>query len=121
MGWRKLLSFAAMLAFTIAGLLSLAAAIPSQRAGDIEGAVTGPNGPGAGVWVIAETRVLATKFAKIVVAYVRGRYLIAELPAPTCDDWVRGYGLVGSRRVTTNPGVTIDLHATRAPDARADA
>ena len=34
---------------------------------DIGGVVTGPNGPEAGVWVIAETEDLATKFRKIVV------------------------------------------------------
>jgi hypothetical protein len=31
---------------------------------DIGGAVTGPKGPEAGVWVIAETVDLPTKFAK---------------------------------------------------------
>ena len=34
---------------------------------DIGGVVTGPRGPEAGVWVIAETTDLPTKFAKIVV------------------------------------------------------
>jgi hypothetical protein len=34
---------------------------------DIGGVVTGANGPEAGVWVIAETSELPTKFAKIVV------------------------------------------------------
>ena len=34
---------------------------------DIGGTVTGPNGPEAGVWVIAETYDLPTRFAKIVV------------------------------------------------------
>src|SRR5579885_3300353 len=33
---------------------------------DIGGVVTGPRGPEAGVWVIAETNDLSTKFAKIV-------------------------------------------------------
>ena len=32
---------------------------------DIGGVVTGPNGPEAGVWVIAETTDLPTKFAKL--------------------------------------------------------
>jgi hypothetical protein len=31
---------------------------------DIAGVVTGPNGPEAGVWVIAETTELPTKYAK---------------------------------------------------------
>src|SRR5215218_625111 len=34
---------------------------------DIGGVVTGPTGPEAGVWVIAETTDLPTKYAKIVV------------------------------------------------------
>ncbi len=34
---------------------------------DIGGVVTGPKGPEAGVWVIAETSDLPTKFARIVV------------------------------------------------------
>ena len=34
---------------------------------DIAGVVTGPNGPEAGVWVIAETRDLPTRHVKIVV------------------------------------------------------
>ena len=37
---------------------------------DIGGVVTGDHGGEAGVWVIAETRDLATRFAKIVVLRV---------------------------------------------------
>src|SRR5215831_3507064 len=47
---------------------------------DIGGVVTGPRGPEAGVWVIAETNDLATKFAKIVVTDDQGRYVIPDLP-----------------------------------------
>jgi hypothetical protein len=36
---------------------------------DIGGVVTGPNGPEAGVWVIAETYDLPTRYAKIVVTH----------------------------------------------------
>ena len=43
---------------------------------DIGGVVTGPTGPEAGVWVIAETTDLPTKFVKIVVTDDRGRYLV---------------------------------------------
>ena len=45
---------------------------------DIGGVVTGPKGPEAGVWVIAETTDLPTKFVKIVVTDDRGRYLHAR-------------------------------------------
>src|SRR6266540_5296190 len=48
--------------------------------GDIAGVVTSVGGPEAGVWVIAETNDLPTKFTKIVVTDDRGRYLIPELP-----------------------------------------
>ena len=54
----------------------------------------GPNGPEAGVWVIAETTDLPTKFAKIVVTDDQGRYLLPELPKARYKVWVRGYGLV---------------------------
>ena len=42
---------------------------------DIAGVVTSANGPEAGVWVIAETRDLPTRFARIVVTDDQGRYL----------------------------------------------
>ena len=64
---------------------------------DIGGVVTSSKGPEAGVWVIAETTDLPTKFARIVVTDDRGRYLIPDLPKATYDVWVRGYGLVDSR------------------------
>ena len=47
---------------------------------DLGGVVAGPSGPEAGVWVIAETTDLPTKFAKIVVTDDLGRYLIPDLP-----------------------------------------
>lgn len=43
-------------------------------ADDIAGVVTSSNGPGAGVWVIAETSDLGTKYRKIVVTDDRGHY-----------------------------------------------
>ena len=61
---------------------------------DIGGVVSGPNGPEAGVWVIAESVELPTKFAKIVVTDDQGRYVIPDLPAVNYSVFVRGYGLV---------------------------
>src|SRR5271165_2093956 len=58
---------------------------------DLGGVVTGPKGPEAGVWVIAETTELPTKFAKIVVTDDQGRYVLPDLPKATYDVWVRGY------------------------------
>src|SRR5687767_15799948 len=71
----------------------------SVDADDLGGVVTGPKGPEAGVWVIAETTDLPTKFGKIVVTDDRGRYLLPDLPKANYSVWVRGYGLVDSAKV----------------------
>ncbi|HEY3091615.1 MAG TPA: carboxypeptidase-like regulatory domain-containing protein [Vicinamibacterales bacterium] len=88
---------------------------------DIGGVVTGPAGPEAGVWVIAETTDLPTTFAKIVVTDDRGRFLLPDLPQGRYSVWVRGYGLVDSSKVQGTPGMTLDLHATAAPSEAAAA
>jgi hypothetical protein len=88
---------------------------------DLAGTVTGPKGPEAGVWVIAETTDLPTRFARIVVTDDRGRYLVPDLPSATYNVWVRGYGLVDSPKVQTTRGKTLNLTAVIAPDARAAA
>ena len=49
-------------------------------ADDIGGVVTSAKGPEAGVWVIAETTDLPTKFARIVVTDDQGRYVLPDLP-----------------------------------------
>ncbi len=87
----------------------------------ISGVVRGPNGPEAGVWVIAETTGLGTKFAKVVVTDDQGRYLIPDLPKATYTIWVRGYGLVDSPKVSSEPGKVVDLTATAAPNDAAAA
>src|SRR5262249_3640607 len=66
---------------------------------DLSGVVSGPNGPEAGVWVIAETTDLPTKFAKMVVTDDQGRYVLPELPKANYTVWVRGYGLVDSPKL----------------------
>ena len=88
---------------------------------DLGGTVTGPKGPEAGVWVIAETTDLPTKFVKIVVTDDRGRYLIPDLPKASYSVWVRGYGLVDSPKMQAVPGKIVDLKAVVAPDPRAAA
>jgi hypothetical protein len=88
---------------------------------DIGGVVTSANGPEAGVWVIAETTGLPTKYAKMVVTDDRGRYVVPGLPKATYDVWVRGYGLVDSPKVRSEPGKTLNLSALVAPDERAAA
>jgi hypothetical protein len=83
--------------------------------------VRSANGTEAGVWVIAETTELPTKFTKIVVTDDRGRYLIPELPRATYNVWVRGYGLVDSPKMQAAPGKILDLTAVAAPSAAAAA
>src|SRR5215213_191741 len=88
---------------------------------DIAGVVTGARGPEAGVWVIAETSDLPTKFTKIVVTDDRGRYLIPDLPKASYNVWVRGYGLVDSPKMQAVAGKIMNLTAVPAPNARAAA
>jgi len=88
---------------------------------DIGGVVTGPRGPEAGVWVIAETTDLPTKFSRIVVTDDRGRYLIPDLPKANYSVWVRGYGLIDSPKVQSAPGRTLNHTAVPAPNPRAAA
>ena len=88
---------------------------------DIGGVVTGPNGPEAGVWVIAETRDLPTRFARMVVTDDQGRYVVPDLPKAKYKLWVRGYGLIDSPKVDGEPGKHVDLRAVPAPDDAAAA
>src|SRR5579859_446897 len=83
---------------------------------DLGGVVTGPNGPEAGVWVIAETADLPTKMAKIVVTDDKGRYVMPDLPKANYDVWVRGYGLIDSPKVKTEPGKLLNLTSVPAPN-----
>ncbi|MDB5546078.1 MAG: hypothetical protein JWO64_3227 [Hyphomicrobiales bacterium] len=84
---------------------------------DIGGVVTGPQGPEAGVWVIAETRDLAIRYIKIVVTDDQGRFVIPDLPKAKYNVWSRGYGLVDSDKQESEPGKTVSIAAKVAPDA----
>ena len=94
-------------------------AVPGQAAGTgvITGVVTSADGPEEGVWVIAETDDLATRFVKTVVTGDGGEYLIPELPDANYRVWVRGYGLADSTPVAARPGETLNLTARVAADA----
>ncbi len=96
------------------------AAVPVVVDG-IGGVVTSSKGPEAGVWVVAETRDLPTRFIKIVVTDDQGRYMLPELPKGKYDVWVRGYGLVDSKHVQASPGKNVNLTAVIAPNAKAAA
>ena len=110
---------AVIVAASLAGLHGQVAA-PSLAIdnNDIGGVVTGPRGPEAGVWVIAETKELPTTLRKIVVTDNQGRYLVPDLPAANYDVWVRGYGLVDSAKVKSAPGKIVNLTAVAAPTPR---
>ena len=101
--------------------LAETAPIVAIDADDIGGVVRGPNGPEAGVWVIAETTDLPTKFARMVVTDDKGRYVIPDLPVANYQVWVRGYGLVDSAKMRAKPGQILNMAATPAPDAAAAA
>jgi hypothetical protein len=93
-------------------------ALVKIKADDIGGVVSSTKGPEAGVWVIAETTDLPTRYIKEVVTDDRGRYLIPDLPKATYSVWARGYGLVDSPKIHTEPGKLVDLKPAIAPDAK---
>src|SRR4029077_13854307 len=109
-----------LLAATLTGVRAAQQNGGAVRVGntDIGGGVTSPKGPEAGVWVIAETTELPTKFVKIVVTDDQGRYLVPDLPKASYSVWVRGYGLVDSPKVTATPGMSLNLKAVVAPDKK---
>ena len=87
----------------------------------ISGVVTSSKGPEAGVWVIAETEDLPTKFARIVVTDDQGRFLVPDLPSANYQVFVRGYGLLDSPRQAAKPGQQLNVKVGIAPDARSAA
>jgi len=119
---RSLLALALLSILTLACSTGLRAQqTVDVRAAEIGGVVASSKGPEAGVWVIAETTDLPTKFARIVVTDDQGRYLIPDLPTANYSVWVRGYGLVDSPKMRTKPGMTLNLPAVIAPSEAAAA
>ena len=96
---------------------------PAIRIGatDLGGVVTSVKGAEAGVWVVAETTDLPTRFARIVVTDDQGRYVMPDLPKAGYSVWVRGYGLVDSPKIRTAPGKILNLKAVTAPSPAAAA
>src|ERR1700720_1658782 len=84
---------------------------------DIGGVVTGANGPEAGVWVIAETHDLPTRYAKMVVTDDKGPYLGPDLRKSKHPFWVRVHGLADSAKVEAEPGNQLNLKAVPAANA----
>ena len=121
----KRVSCPGIVAFLAVSLTVASAQSPGQVVAidndDLGGVVTGTQGPEAGVWVIAETGDLPTKFVKIVVTDDEGRYLLPDLPDADYQVWVRGYGLVDSPKVQSRPGRIVNLTAVSAPNPHAAA
>jgi hypothetical protein len=119
---------AAAIAIAVASGVAPTAVVAQQQAApvsigatDIGGVVSGPKGPEAGVWVIAETTDLPTKMNKIVVTNDQGQYVIPDLPKANYVVWARGYGLIDSAKTTTQPGKIVNITAVPAPSAAAAA
>ena len=114
-----------MLGASFAALVAAAAMTPAAAqqiaidADDIGGVVTGAKGPEAGVWVIAETRDLPTKYVKIVVTDDRGRYVLPDLPTGDLRHlgprlWPRGFA-EGEGRSPARPSTSSRCKRRTAP------
>ena len=92
-------------AFGVAGFLTGQDGFSVKiKSTDVGGVVMSSNGPESGVWVIAETTDLPTRYIKEVVTDDRGWYLIPDFPKARYTVLARGYGLVDSPKVETEPG-----------------
>ena len=110
-----------VLALGVAALIAACAMQSSDEPGggtavridadDIGGVVASAKGPEAGVWVIAETTELPTRFSRSVITDDQGRYVLPDLPKAGYSIWVRGYGLVDSPKVKATPGKIVNLTA----------
>src|SRR4051812_41172514 len=102
-GGAVIVCIAGYLITTRTGLHAQQGAPVSVGANEIGGMVSSSKGPEAGVWVIAETTDLPTRYTKQVVTDDRGRYLIPDLPKAKYNVWARGYGLTDSPKVSIEP------------------
>jgi hypothetical protein len=92
------------------------------QTGDLEGVVSSTAGLEEGVWVIAETTDLPTRYTKIVVTGEDGQFVIPGLPAANYYVWVRGYGLRDSPKAFLRPGaagVTLEVERAANPQEAA--
>jgi hypothetical protein len=92
------------------------------QTGDIDGVVSSGAGAEEGVWVIAETTDLPTRYMKIVVTGEDGRFVIPGLPAANYYVWVRGYGLRDSPKALLRAGaegVTLEVERAANPQEAA--
>ena len=125
--WRAL-TRPGLASVALGALIAGFAAMPSAEEaaempeGYISGVVESSAGREAGVWVIAETEELETRFVKIVVTDDDGRFVLPQMPDATYDVWVRGYGLVDSEKVKLSPTTEdVTLNGVVAPNEQAAA
>ena len=111
MRYSKLLGIPAIAVIGIAACLIIHTSLNAQQSApvkikpsDIGGVISSSKGAEGGVWVIAETTDLPTRYIKEVVTDNRGRYLIPDLPKATYTVWVRGYGLIDSAKMQKRAG-----------------
>ena len=57
----------------------------------------------------------------VFIKDAQGRYLLPDLPKAKYQIWVRGYGLVDSPKVESEPGKQLNLRAVPAPNEAAAA
>ena len=87
---------------------------------DIGGVVTSTKGPEAGVWVIAETTDLPTRFARMVVTDDQGRYVVPDFRKPTTTSGCAAMGWLIRRR-SKRARQNLNLKAVVAPNEAAAA
>ena len=110
------------IALSIVGIAAQRSSDPiAIDADDLAGIVSGPKGPEAGAWVIAETTDLPTRSHGSSSRTIAAGICCPTCPRRTLQVWVRGYGLVDSPKVQATPGKLVNLTAVVAPDARAAA
>ena len=90
--------FAALAAASLVGMAACQRGPVAVDNDDIGGVVTSVEGPEAGVWVIAETTDLPTKFVRIVVTDDQGHYLVR------CNA-SSAHGLLENSRLASAPAI----------------
>jgi streptogramin lyase len=106
---------AAAAAFVATAVTGQGVAQKAKAPDYIEGTVTsGKNTPEAGVWVIAMGKPGNKLMRKIVVTNRKGQFVLPEMPNARWQVWVRGYGILDSKKTTARPGADLSLKVKKA-------
>ena len=109
-------------AFAVTAVTGQGVAQKSPPPDYIEGTVTsGKSTAEAGVWVIAVAKPGGKVMRKIVVTDGKGRFVLPEMPDAKWSVWVRGYGILDSKKTPARPGADLSLKVkkTTTPVQRA--